>query len=107
MVALLTPAMQAVYQASNRDTAMIRSLRILNAFCEYAQKNGQQADGLENLALSEPEMLDPFSGKPLRLKTTKDGWVIYSIMDNAKDDDGNFIDYADWGLAPSGYPRSP
>jgi hypothetical protein len=104
-VELLVPATRAVFAACNRDIAMIRSLRVLNAFQEYADQNGRAAEKSEDLPISQEAMLDPFSGRPLRSKRIGDEWVIYSVMTNEKDDGGNFKDLEDWGLAPAGYPR--
>ena len=102
LVSLLFPAVQAVYQASNRDQALLRCLRILNALQDYQAIHGQEANGLTDLPLSPKATIDPFSGAPLKLKKTPEGWIIYSVMNNGIDDNGDFQDMKDWGLAPAG-----
>jgi hypothetical protein len=37
---------------------------------------------------------------------TQEGWVVYSVMKNGKDDGGEFADEKDGGVAPVGYPES-
>jgi hypothetical protein len=105
LVELMFPATQAAFSASNRDVARLRCLRILNALCRYREENGHEAPGLESLGLPAASTIDPFTGKPLQLKSTPDGWVIYSLMTNGTDEGGDFKDLADYGLAPAGYPR--
>jgi len=103
LVSQLFPAVQAVYQASNRDQALLRCLRILNALEDYKAVHGHEANSLTDLSLPPQATIDPFSGVPLKLKNTAKGWIIYSVMDNGVDDNGDFKDMKDWGLAPAGY----
>jgi len=102
-VLLLGPAIDSAYVAWNRNTVELRCLRILNALTAFAQDNGREAEGLDDLGLSDAETLDPFSGKPLKLKRSDGGWVVYSVASNGEDDGGRFEDNADYGLAPAGY----
>jgi len=103
VIGLLLPALQATQEAANRGTAMLRCLRIVNAIAAYAQENGHEASGLDDLDLPEAATLDPFSGEPLKLQWTDDGWVVYSVFRNGVDDNGDFKEMADWGLGPAGY----
>jgi hypothetical protein len=103
LVSQLFPAVQAVYQASNRDQALLRCLRILNALEDYRAIHGNEAQSVTDLSLSPQTIIDPFSGARLKLKKTPEGWVIYSVMNNGADDQGDFKDMKDWGLAPAGY----
>ena len=86
-----------------RNIALLRCLRIVNELTALAQANGHEAVGLDDLDLPDVAMLDPFSGKPLQLKWTDDGWVVNSVFKNGADNDGDFKDQADWGLGPAGY----
>jgi len=101
---LLEPALKSACLAFNRSTAELRCLRILNKLTAYAEANGHEAEGLDDLDLPEVANRDPFSGKPLRLKWVDSGWVVYSVFKNGTDDEGNFKEQADWGLGPTGYP---
>lgn len=98
---LLQPAIQAGHTANARDLAMLRALRIFNALTEFRDEHGREASGLEELALPKEAMIDPFSGEPLKLKHTDEGWVVYSVMANGVDDGGDFKDQKDYGLAPA------
>ncbi len=104
LIGLLTPAIDAASEAFNRNTALLRCLRILNELTAYAQANGQEAEGLDDLDLPDAAKRDPFSCQPLRLKWTDEGWVVYTVFKNGTDDGGDFEDQADWGLGPAGYP---
>jgi hypothetical protein len=106
MMSLMMPGLQAANEANQRNLAELRCLRILNAMKSYEQSSGKEAKALADMRLLESATLDPFSGKSLNLKMTDKGWVIYSVMQNGKDDGGKFKDYSDWGVAPVGYPES-
>ena len=67
---------------------------------QYAEKNGHEAAGLQDLGLPKKATTDPFDGKPLRLKHTKEGWVVYCVAENGVDDGGDFMDLKDFGVAP-------
>jgi hypothetical protein len=97
---LLIPATQAAYDADARTTATLRALRIFNALTQYRDEHGREASGLDDLSLPKEATIDPFSGEPLLLKHTDDGWIIYSVMTNGVDDGGDFKDQKDWGVAP-------
>jgi hypothetical protein len=100
LVDLLIPATQAAYEANERATAVSRSLRILNALSQFLDEHRREARGLEELSLPKEATIDPFSGDPLKLMHTDDGWVIYSVMQNGVDDGGDFKDLKDYGVAP-------
>jgi hypothetical protein len=103
---LLSPALGAVHQAYARTLTMMRGLRIFNALTEYREMHGREASGLEELALPREATIDPYSGTPLKLKHVEEGWLIYSVMDNAADDGGDYRQMKDAGLAPPGPRRA-
>ncbi len=104
LLKLLEPALESTVEAFYRNLAMLRCLRIVNGLTAYAQANGHEAEGLDDLDLPEAAKIDPFSGKPLRLKWTDRGWVVYTVFRNGTDDGGDFKNQSDWGLGPVGYP---
>jgi hypothetical protein len=55
---------------------------------------------LEKLNLPAAATGDPYSGNPLLLKSTANGWVVYSVMKNGVDDGGDFKEMKDFGVAP-------
>ena len=83
--------------------ALNRCLRVLNALEEYRQANGKETESIEQLKLPKEATIDPWSGKPLLLKKTDAGWVVYSVGKNGVDDGGDFTDAKDEGLPPLGY----
>ncbi len=100
MTDLLIPAIQAYCDAEARSTAVMRALRIDNTLLAFADANGHEARGLEDLNLPKDAVIDPYSGEPLKLKHIDDGWIVYSVMANGVDDGGSFIEMKDYGLAP-------
>ncbi len=105
LITLLEPSLEAAGVAFNRTTAELRCLRILNKLAAYAQAHGREAEGLDDLDLPDAAKIDPFSGKPLKLKWTDNGWVVYTVFKNGIDDGGNFKDQEDWGIGPAGHPE--
>jgi hypothetical protein len=101
LAVLLEPALQAAFEANARSLAVSRALRINNALRQFADKNGREAKGLEELSMPREATIDPYSGEPLKLKHSADGWIIYSVMQNGKDDGGDFDQLKDWGVAPA------
>ena len=88
-----------------RRLAELRCLRVLNALEEYAQRTGKEAESIDQLSLPPEAITDPYSGRPLHLKKTEQGWVVYSVGHNSIDDGGRFnYNSGDWGLGPPGYP---
>jgi hypothetical protein len=103
MADLLMPALSAAFEANARNIAQLRSLRIYNSLRQFAEEHGREATGLDELKLPADATIDPYSGEPLKLKHTDDGWIIYSVMRNGVDDGGDFIELKDFGVAPARY----
>jgi hypothetical protein len=97
---LLLPAIQAAYDAEARVVGMMRSLRIFNALARFRTENEREAAGLAELDLPAAATIDPSSRKPLLLKHTPDGWVVYSVMKDGADNGGDFKGMKDYGVAP-------
>jgi len=104
MAMQLLPAMLATYEAHTRDQAMIRALRTFNALRAFADKNGREAAGLAELDLPAEATIDPYSGAPLILKSSPQGWTVYAIGKDDQDNGGAVNDQRDIGLGP---PRNP
>jgi len=96
---LVLPAVGAARQATERCRATMRCLGILNAATRLEQQ-GVEATGLGDLKLPEQQTIDPFTGKPLLMKELPEGWVVYSVGMDLKDDGGQVDDLADFGLGP-------
>lgn len=99
---LLWPGLRAGVEARTRDLAQIRALRILNALQYFAEAHGREASSLSELGLPAEATVDPYSGNPLLLKSTDDGWVVYSVSENQRDDGGILNDKRlDIGIGPT------
>lgn len=103
LIKLLFPAIEAANISANRNLVSIRCLRILNALGRYREEHGEEATGLDDLSLPSESTIDPFDGKPLKLRLTDSGWVIYSVGQDGIDDGGELSELQDRGLAPVGY----
>ena len=53
-----------------------------------------------NRVLPADATIDPFNGAPLHLAKLSEGWLIYSVGANLKDDGGDLVDKKDVGLGP-------
>lgn len=101
MADLLAPAFEGQFEAVHRTSAMLRSLRVLNALQQYATEQGTEATGLADLKLPAEAMEDPFTGKPLIAKLVDGSWVVYSVGKDGVDDGGEFTTPKDSGVGPS------
>jgi hypothetical protein len=79
--------------------AWIRCLRVLNALQGRAEQ-GVAQPRLSELGLPAAATTDPYTGKPLHLKKTPDGWLVYSVGKNLKDDGGDVSEARDVGVGP-------
>lgn len=96
---LLRPALDKTRESTERIRASGRALRVLNAL----QSRAASADGVPDLAelgLPQEATIDPFNGKPLIVKRHADGWMVYSVGPNLKDDGGKLDGISDVGVGP-------
>ena len=89
-IGLVFPAYQKVMEAHDRGEQIQRNLHVAFALALYHADNGKYPAKLADLA---PKYIasvpgDIFSGKPLIYKPTENGFVLYSVGENGKDDDG-------------------
>jgi hypothetical protein len=101
---LIMPAIVATFESRFRSVAQARCLRIVNALGDYRQKTGKAAESIEQLSLPHDAIIDPCTGKPLRMKKIDAGWIVYSVYRNGDDDGGKFhAEDGPWGFGPPGY----
>lgn len=104
---LIFPAVQSVFSADFRDLSLTRCLRVVNALGEYRDRTGNEAEGIEQLSLPREAIIDPCTGKPLGIRKTAAGWIVYSRYRNGEDDGGQFHpEDGDWAFGPPGYESS-
>ncbi len=95
---LLAPAIAASVEARDRDLALIRSLRALNALQAFEEREGRQASGLKEAGLPAEATIDPITNLPLLAAHGERGWTVYSVGKNEKDDGGDFDEWLDVGV---------
>ncbi len=99
---LVFPYIKVTYTAVARTRAEIRCLRVLIALQRHASGGGNELPKLTELHLSAESTTDPFTGEALHAKRTPQGWLIYSVGSNLRDDGGNLNDPTnnDVGVGP-------
>ncbi len=98
---LVLPALLQCRVANDRVSARMRCLRILNAVHSRADDGDNSEPMLAKLDLPPDAMADPFTGAPLRVQKTADGWLIYSMGENLHDDGGDLSERRDIGIGPN------
>ncbi len=102
-ISLSLPALKAFLEASFRNQAMVRSLRIINALQRKALAEGDKIPSMEELGLPKETGVDPFNGQAMIVKKTPEGWLVYSVGQNLQDDGGKLGDRLDAGFGPQKY----
>jgi hypothetical protein len=89
---LYYPSLDATQLATTRTRAMIRCLRVLNALQTHVPAGGNKTPTISDLGLPVETTTDPFApydaDKSLHIKKTPQGWLVYSVGPNEKDDGG-------------------
>jgi hypothetical protein len=102
---MMHPALVAARDAVDRLRARMRCLRAINALQAYIERTGASPGSVAELPLPADAATDPFTGKPLFVKRTPQGWIIYSVGKDGLDDDGEIEDqHADVGAGPVPVP---
>ena len=97
----VAPAIQATHEAHCRIQAEMRCLRVLNALARHGYGPQAEEPKLADLGLPADVLIDPYNGQPLHLKKLPEGWLIYSVGNNLKDDGGKLNEeHEDVGLGP-------
>lgn len=82
--------------------AGISSARVAIAVERYRRTQGSIPEGVDALGLAAADYMDPFTGAPLRYLRSDEGYAIYSIGENLKDDAGDFTGARDVGVRVRG-----
>jgi hypothetical protein len=91
LTSLLTPALGAILKTQAKSLAKHRAAEVLLAATRARLKSGEQPGSAESLV---PEWLlavpaDPFRDEgSLTVKTSADGWLVYSVGPDGEDDGG-------------------
>jgi hypothetical protein len=89
---LTRPAYHAALVATSRTQAQIREIRIINALQKKPPADGDKIPTMAELGLPDEVGVDPFNGKPMIIKKMPNGWLIYSVGENLKDDGGKVLE---------------
>ena len=100
LTGLMLPAINATRVARFRTEALLHALRVLNAIQGREQAGEVSEPRLDELGLPAEASLDPVNREPLHVKKTPQGWLIYGVGTNLKDDGGQLKDYLDFGIGP-------
>ncbi len=98
----MRPALRKAIIFSYRTEARVHALRIINALQSKNLKEGERIPTMAELGLPAEVGIDPFNGKPMIIKRTTKGWLVYSVDKNLKDDGGDFKTPLDCGFGPNG-----
>jgi hypothetical protein len=87
---MLLASMDKLCQSSWRKHAHVRCLATLLAVERFRRAEGRWPARLEELVprFLKAVPLDPFDGKPLRLRRLEDGLIVYSVGEDRSDDGG-------------------
>jgi hypothetical protein len=98
LTGLMLPAVNATRVARFRTETLLHALRVLNAIQGREQAGDANEPKLSDLGLPGDATIDPVNDKPLHIKKTPQGWLIYGVGANLKDDGGQLKDYLDFGI---------
>lgn len=90
LIGLMMPALNKVQDASDRCEQQQNNLYVAFALAAYQRDHGRYPKQLDDLA---PKYLDKipsdlFSGEPLVYRPSKNGYLLYSVGINGRDEDG-------------------
>jgi hypothetical protein len=103
---LIWAAVEASFIAEFRTLAQCRCLRVLNAIGEYRARTGKEAESIQQLSLPREAIIDPCTGKPLGMKKTDAGWIVYSNHRGIDDGGKYHSEDGPWGFGPPGYEHN-
>lgn len=86
MTNILVPAMYRIKEIHLEDMARIRITLVGLALLQYRKAHGSFPPALDALGLKG--LFDPFSDQPLRYQAEGNGFLLYSIGKDQKDNDG-------------------
>ena len=90
LVSMLIPAISAAYTAEERADIQVSLTHVAIALAAYKSTHGEFPESLEELAPTYIDKLplDRFSAGPLRYRLRNEGYLLYSVGPNLKDDEG-------------------
>lgn len=94
LVGLLAPALEKVQTASDRGEQTQRNLQLAFVLEGYQRESGHYPEKLSDLAPKHLSNIpnDLFNGRPLVYKPTANGYLLYSVGPDGKDNNGRTTD---------------
>ena len=72
--------------------------------CKFSGRRQRKVPAITELGLPAATITDPFNGEHLHIKKLPQGWVVYSVGSNERDDGGNLnlndMANCDFGVGP-------
>ena len=91
-----------------RSQALVRAVQIINALQKKSPIDGDKIPTMAELGLPDEAGIDPFNGEPMIIKKLPDGWLVYSVGENLKDDGGKVEEEANGPPLDVGFgPKAP
>jgi hypothetical protein len=98
------PDIELAQRAVTRFRAKVRALRLINALQSHVSSDNQGPVDLAELGLPAEATTDPFTGEPMHVRKLADGWLVYAVGENFRDDGGNLRQNRDIGIGPPDRP---
>jgi len=91
ITSLLLPALTAANAAEDRNNSLLSLTQLAASLAAYRAEHGSYPERLDDLvpAIIPQLPVDIFHAKPFVYRQTDDGYLLYSIGPNGKDDGGN------------------
>jgi hypothetical protein len=86
--AIMFQPLMACYTCNVRLGAQIRCLRVLIALQNHVPAGSNYVPKLTELGLPPHTITDPYTGEPLHVRKTPQGWLVYAVGPNLRDDGG-------------------
>jgi hypothetical protein len=95
MLSMLLPTLEQTFSRATRHSADLRATAVVCALMGYARVHGGPPERLDQLVpdFLSAVPLDPFDGKPLRYRREGDGWVVWSVGSDMKDDNAAWHEF--------------
>jgi len=94
LITLLLPAIMKIQQAGDRGEQVQRNLQLAFALAAYRHEHGRYPAKLDDLAPKHLAKVEPdlFTRKPLVYRPMDDGYLLYSLGVDGRDDEGRGYD---------------
>jgi hypothetical protein len=91
---------EVTYRTFTAVVARVRCLRLINALQAQAPSDSSLLPKISQLGLPAEATTDPYTGNPLHIKRIRQGWLVYSVGADFRDDGGELAHDRDVGLGP-------